>query len=242
MKLKTIRICGHTFLAAPLTQRSVVIDFGMNRGEFSKLVSQIFGCKIYGAEAHPGLHAALPPFANVVARNVAIAGGPGQIDLNVFDRHCASVVFDKLEAGPGQTISVPTMSLGQFLTDNGINTVSLLKCDIEGAELAMFEAATDDELSRIDQITIEFHDFLDSTQTEPVLGVFERLRRLGFWGLDFSKNRMDVLFVNQRTIPIGPLGKLGLPFTKYERAVRRIVGRRFGRQDSGNTGLGQLGT
>lgn len=242
MKSNAVRICGHTLLAAPLNQRSVVIDFGMNRGEFSRLASQIFGCKIYGAEAHPGLHAALPPIANVVARNVAIAGGPGQIDLNVFDRHCASVVFDKLEAGPGQTISVPTMSLGQFLNDNGIDRVGLLKCDIEGAELAMFDAATDEELSRIDQITIEFHDFLDSAQRVPVKRVFERLHRLGFLSVDFSKNRMDVLFVNQRTIQIGPLGKLGLLFTKYQRAIRRIIGRQFGRQDLGNTGLGQLGT
>jgi FkbM family methyltransferase len=242
MKLNVVRICGHTLLAAPLTENSVVIDFGMNRGEFSRLVSKIFNCRIFGAEAHPGLHAALPSFAKVVAHNVAIAGGPGKIDLNVFDRHCASVVFDKLEAGPGQTISVPTMGIGQFLSDNKIGRVDLLKCDIEGAELDMFEAATDEELSRIDQITIEFHDFLDPGQREPVSRVFERLRRLGFWGMDFSKNRMDVLFVNQRTIPIGPFGRLGLLFTKYQRAIRRIIGRQFGRQDLGNTGLGQMDT
>lgn len=240
MKLRIVRACGHTFLSSPLNQGSVVLDFGMNRGEFSRLASKMFSCRIYGAEAHPGLHAALPRQPNITAHNVAIAGGPGQLELNIFDQHCASVVFDRLEKG-ARTVVVPTTSLGAFLEANAIDRVALLKCDIEGAELAMFEAATDEEVSRIDQITIEFHDFLDPAQREPVMRIFERLARLGFHGLDFSKNRMDVLFVNQNTIPLSMFDKLKLVFTKYQRGISRIIERRLGRRDSGNTGLGALG-
>lgn len=240
MGVKVMRVCGHTFLAAPLNRASVVFDFGMNRGEFSKTMLQLFDCRIFGAEAHPRLHADLPVHASIVAQNVAIAGKQGFLELNVFDRHCASVVFDKLEAQRGQTISVPTMSLGDFLRQNQVEKVNLLKCDIEGAELAMFDAASDEELKRIDQISIEFHDFLDPDQLEPVRRVFERLHKLSFWSLDFSKNRMDVLFVNQHEIPLTRSQKFTLIVTKYWRALARIMGRLVGKQDSGNTGLSQV--
>ncbi|MCL4472144.1 MAG: FkbM family methyltransferase [Sulfuricella sp.] len=238
--MKILRVCGHTFLADHLNRDSVVLDFGMNRGQFSKSMVELFDCSVIGAEAHPALHAALPTHSNIVARNVAISGNEGHLELSVFDRHCASVVFHQLEDQHSNTISVSTMSLGTFLKENNVEHVHLLKCDIEGAELAMFEAASDEELSRIDQISIEFHVFMDPVQLGPVRRIVERLQKLSFWGLDFSKNRMDVLFVNQRAIPLTGTQKNFLAVTKYWRALARIAGRLVGQQDLGDTGLNQV--
>jgi len=235
--MKILRVCGHTFLADALDQQSVVLDFGMNRGQFSSTAVSLFNCRIFGAEAHPELHANLPRHPNICARNVAISGGEGELKLSVYDRHCASVVFQELEDARTQSFSVPTTSLGKFLEEAGVERVHLLKCDIEGAELAMFETASDEEISRIDQISIEFHDFLDPSQRGPVTSVFERLHRLCFWSLDFSKNRMDVLFINQKRIPLSLTGKALLIATKYVRAFSRIVGRIVGKQDRGDTGF-----
>jgi FkbM family methyltransferase len=237
--LEIVRVAGHSFVADWIAPGSVVLDFGMNRGAFSTRMLQLFDCRIAGAEAHPGLWQALPRDARLDARHVAIAGGPGTMQLALYAKHCASGVLAGLEAGV-KTVAVPTVGLGAFCDQVGAGEVALLKCDIEGAELAMLDGARDADLLRLGQITIEFHDFLDATQRPVVQMQLERLRQLGFWAVDMSKNRMDVLLVNQRRHPLGALAKAQIVATKYRRAAGRIVRRRFGWVDSGEDGCGAL--
>lgn len=237
--LDIVRVAGHSFVADWIAPGSVVLDFGMNRGAFSLRMLQLFDCRIAGAEAHPALWQALPRDPRLDARHVAISGGPGTMQLALYASHCASGVLTGLEAGAA-TVSVPTVGLGAFCDAVGADRVALLKCDIEGAELAMLSAARDDELLRLDQITIEFHDFLDAAQRPAVRAQLARLRRLGFWAVDMSKNRMDVLLVNQRRHRLGALDKAQILATKYRRAAGRVVRRRFGWVDSGEDGCGSL--
>lgn len=234
-----VRVTGHTFVADWIVPGSTVLDFGMNHGAFSRRMLELFDCRIAGAEAHPALWAALARDPRLGARHVAIAGGPGTMQLSLYAARCASGVLTGLESGV-ETVDVPTVGLGAFLDRVGAREVALLKCDIEGAELAMLDSARDDELLRIGQITIEFHDFVDAAQLPAVRKQIERLRRLGFWAVDMSKNRMDVLLVNQRRHPLGVLDKARIVATKYSRAGGRIVRRRFGGVDSGEDGCGAL--
>lgn len=234
-----VRIAGHSFVADWIRPGSVVLDFGMNRGAFSTRMVELFGCRLAGAEAHPLLWQALPRDPRIDARQVAISGGPGRMRLSLYASHCASGVLTGLESG-ASTVEVATVGLGAFCDQIGAGEVALLKCDIEGAELAMLEAARDDELLRLGQITIEFHDFLDASQRPAVRAQIERLRRLGFWAIDMSKNRMDVLLVNQRRHRLGPFDKAQIVATKYRRALGRIVRRRFGWVDDGEDGCGAL--
>lgn len=233
--LRIVRVAGHSFVGNWIPRDGVVFDFGMNRGAFCTRMAALFGCRIHGAEAHPALCAALPNDARIRARNVAIAGGPGVLKLSLYAAHCASGVLSNLERD-APTVDVPTVDLASFRIDAGVSEVALLKCDIEGSELAMLSAASDDELQRLGQITIEFHDFLDASQRPEVLRQIERLERLGFWAIDMSKNRMDVLLVNTRRHPMRGFDKAQLLWIKYWRAVGRIVRRRFGWVDSGEDG------
>lgn len=233
--LSVVRIAGHSFVGDWLDEHSVVLDFGMNQAVFSTRMVGLYGCHVHGAEAHPGLHAALPRHPNIHARHVAIGGGPGVLRLSLYSSHCASGVFSQLEAGAA-TVDVPTIGLGAFCEQAGVADVALLKCDIEGSELAMLSAASDEQLQRIGQITVEFHDFLDAAQEPAVLAQIERLRALGFWAIDMSKNRMDVLLVNQRRHPLGVFGKAQIVWMKYWRALQRIVRRCFGIVDTGENG------
>jgi FkbM family methyltransferase len=52
---------------------------------------------------------------------------------------------------------VNALTLEMFLRQNAISRVDLLKMDIEGSEIDVFEGATDEDLQRVDQFTIEFH-------------------------------------------------------------------------------------
>lgn len=237
--LDIVRVTGHTFVADWIGIDSVVLDFGMNRGAFCTRMVDLFGCRVAGAEAHPGLWEALPKHPRIDARHVAISGGPGSMTLSLYAAHCASGVLDGLEIGAA-TVEVPTVGLAGFCESVGAREIALLKCDIEGAELEMLAAARDEDLLRLGQITIEFHDFLDPSQLPKVRAQVERLRRLGFWAIDMSKNRMDVLMINQRRHPLGAVDKAQIVATKYGRAMSRIVRRRFGWVDDGDDGLTEL--
>ena len=56
---------------------------------------------------------------------------------------------------------VPGLTLKLFMAKCGIETADLIKVDIKGAELNMFEACSDELLSRVGQFSVEFHDFID---------------------------------------------------------------------------------
>jgi FkbM family methyltransferase len=53
---------------------------------------------------------------------------------------------------------VPGISLGQLLRDRAVESVDLLKIDVEGGEYAILEGTPTDVLSRIRNIVFEYHD------------------------------------------------------------------------------------
>jgi hypothetical protein len=42
----------------------------------------------------------------------------------------------------------------------GSQPIALFKCDIEGSEFDLFEAATDERLARVSRYAIEYHDHI----------------------------------------------------------------------------------
>jgi hypothetical protein len=63
--------------------------------------------------------------------------------------------------------------------------IDLLKIDIEGAEYDLLLNSSDSELLKFKQITVEFHDFLDSKYKEKNKLIEKRMIDLGF---DVLKN------------------------------------------------------
>jgi hypothetical protein len=81
-----------------------------------------------------------------------------------------------------------------------------LKVDIEGAEKELFRSTSDEFLRSVEQITIEFHDFVSgSISRDEVLKICKRLERLGFYCLPFSfmmpeAETADFLFLNMNKL------------------------------------------
>jgi FkbM family methyltransferase len=78
---------------------------------------------------------------------------------------------------------VPSVTLDAVLSTHDLARVDLLKVDCEGAEYDIFDAVTDDALSRIDRVTLEWHQVGDDT--EQLYGALtDRLKGAGFrlWG------------------------------------------------------------
>ena len=219
-------ICGHHVWTGGLGEGSLVVDIGANRGEFSREIHERTGCRCLAAEPNPAL-ALVPGARQVTLDRVAIAGRDGPVTLHLSKNDEASSIL-RTEGGPGDSIEVPGLRLSSFLARHHVRRVDLLKLDAEGAEIQILESLTDDELSGIPQLTIEFHDFLpDLEQSRAVAAALARLRRLGFATIVFSgHHHADVLALHRTRSGLGSF-RIAYVATvvKYLDAMRRRAGR-----------------
>lgn len=227
--LSLARVSGHSFLTAPISRESVVVDLGVNHGEFALAMIERFGCTVVGLEPVPALYAALPAHERLDVAPLAITCDGRAATLYVNPTRCATIETGLSQSG-ALAVEVEGVTLEGLLDSKGIERTSLVKVDIEGAEIAMLETASLATLGRIDQLTIEFHDFLDPGLGEAVARVKGRLRRAGFVELALSRDNSDVLFVNRARVSFGTTRRGAVAMTqKYPRGLARMARRSLGR-------------
>lgn len=139
----------------------VVLEIGAGIGFISTLVSrQPDVAQIIAVEANPAL---MPYMARLHAENGvdrvqrlnAVLSNSGAQDAIFYQRR--DFWMGSLAAGPEPyeaAISVPVVNLNDFLATHG---VTLIICDIEGAESWLFG---DTDLSSVDRIYLELHDHI----------------------------------------------------------------------------------
>lgn len=192
MVLSVDRVDLHSFLQI-LDETSTVVDLGMSDGDFARAMVSRFGCRVYGLEPEPSLFAALPDIDRVVKEQAAASPKDGPVALHMNATQCASTLFGDADT----SVIVAGTTLTSFLNRHSISTVDLLKIDIEGAEFDVLASTSDSDLLRIRQLTIEFHDFLDSSLLPRVRITDRRLRHLGFRRFKFTQfTNGDVLYVH----------------------------------------------
>lgn len=231
------RIIDHSILTSALPQSgAVVLDCGANHGDFAKWAADRLNATVYSFEADPELANRLSQRNGVRSFNIAIAGEDGQMTLRRAPNRCTSGFFNT-DAQAEDTFVVEARSLESFCTENGIRHVDLLKLDIEGGELDVLERGSPEFFSRVDQITCEFHDFLDKNQLPRIKAVIERMRRLGFVVIRMSFwTYGDMLMINRRSRATGPWGSSLIRFHKYAVGVRRLIHRIIVAQSSSSPG------
>lgn len=204
--MKLTRIRGHYLWPKPLTSRSVVIDAGAHRGEFSAEIITRFGCQCHLIEANPILAEKLDVPGAASITNAALGSLDGRAKFHL----CENLESGSL-SGSGSdcvtTVEVETLSLARFMERIGAEKIDLLKLDIEGAEFDLIDSTQESVLRRVSQITVEFHDFQERFAGR---GLFEkahaRLRALGFiCGTMSFRTHGDVLFLNGERLRIGAL-------------------------------------
>lgn len=223
-RITTIR--GHSFCAGLLNWDSVVVDLGAHKGEFSSEVAASFGCKCHSVEALPALYSKISDEPLVQKYNFAMAGSDGPAELFVSNNLEGSTIAGNAVNGSDSSLTVDGVTLQTFMARAGIDAIDLLKIDIEGAEIGLFAAASDDTLANVRQITVEFHDFLPGVVgAHQVLEIKSRLQGLGFFVIKFSRSmNTDVLFVNRRLSGMSRMEYWYLKYiVKYVLGISRIL-------------------
>lgn len=212
----------HSFCANALHPASQVVDLGANHGAFAHEIIARYGCRVLAVEPVPSLVASMPQHPNLTLEPAAVSRDGSPVILHLNEQGCASEQFG--ETGVHR-LEVPGVRFPDLLARHNVDRVALLKVDIEGAEVGLFESLDDATLARLDQITIEFHDFLMPEMRADVDAIDARLAGLGFQRVAFSLDNTDVLYLHPRLHLRGVSLAVVLARFKYVRGLRRRFGR-----------------
>ena len=218
--LRNVR--GHTFYSQGLNTKSNVLDLGANLGDFSICIASKYKCKAFVVEASPELFAQIDETHLARKYNYAVAGGNGFVTFYESSNIEAGNIVAPKSNSTGKTFKVETRNLATLISEIGLKEIDLLKVDIEGAEIELFDNIKCEDLTCVKQLTIEFHDSvaIPNVSTEDVERIIEKIVSMGFYGIAMGKKNYDWLFFNTSEAP------LPTP-TRFYLSLRKQLTRRF---------------
>lgn len=177
----------------------VVVDVGANLGSFSRAMAGTFAGTVYAIDASPTIFKQLKSDSGIQKFNLAMTGESGVVRFNLSSNSEASSIF-KLDGWDyTETVEVSAITLEDFIQQIGVKKISVLKLDIEGAELEVLAKAPPEILRMCDQISVEFHEWMGVGTVDEVKAVIKRVCECGFFHLSLVRGKYaDVLFVNRR--------------------------------------------
>jgi FkbM family methyltransferase len=185
-----------------LSPASVVIDAGCSyEADFSVMLMRRHGVRAFGVdptrkhrEALRRLESQYP--GRFVHLPCAIAAADGELIFHESRvNESGSILSDHVNVLRDETTSynVEAVTLRSLLTRLGVETVDILKLDLEGAEYELFAGMTAAELKPFKQVFVEFHhhavSHFDEADTRTVVA---RIASFGF--REFSLDDHNFLF------------------------------------------------
>ncbi len=160
----------------PVPERGVVLDLGASVGTFAlHAAASSPGAALYAYEPSPEAFRLLEDNvrmngleSRVTLVNAAVGARSEPRELYVKGR-----LFPSLHArGPGAaSVQVDCLTLPDVLAAHGIESVALLKLDVEGAEHELLRGTPPETLARVAQIRMEAHDLPGGQDVESLRGL-----------------------------------------------------------------------
>ena len=206
-ELNEIVITEHTLFSNLLNDEIVVIDLGACTGEFTnKLSEQHKIKKAILVEASFKSFNKIEKKENYIIYNNLISTKDNEIHsfYEYENPYLGSSVFYYPDA---KEHKVESRTLKSIMNENSIDYVDILKIDIEGSEYDVLESIDKETYSKIRQITVEFHDFIDPSLKNRNENVIKYLNSLGFKhksrSITFMNNsdHFDVIFYKETLKP-----------------------------------------
>jgi FkbM family methyltransferase len=192
---------GHTFNADLLKADSVVFDIGGKNGEFSQNMLN-HNCKVICYEPDVSAYNYIKRFiqsSKFSVVNKAVCGHDGKRTF-----YCAgpmnggNSLFPEADEykrckGNATTYDVEGISFDQVIQP--FSCVELVKLDCEGAEFEIIHESSKETFKKINQISIEFHDFCFRAFTKnDVEECIEILKGTGFISGIMDRESSDYYF------------------------------------------------
>jgi len=149
-----------------INKDSKVLDIGCGfKAEFSCHLIEKYGLKSYGIDPTRKHRVYLKQIEEKYAglfKHVEIAISKNNSELTFYEtqeNESGSLLSDHQNIINDTVISYPVVSknIQTLIADLGLNQVSLIKIDIEGAEYGLLDVVTADTFNKVEQIFIEFH-------------------------------------------------------------------------------------
>ena len=193
---------GHTLSPSLHDAGRIVVDLGCNKGDFAAQVLGRIDCRYHALDANPAMVEAATKRLGIPVEHMAVSGTDGEIRFHLSGNPEASSLYSSIagDEDGANVIRVPSTSLRAWVIRNGIESVSVIKVDVEGAELDVIES-WDGSAPRPVQWTIEFHDFIDASQRPRVLRSIAKLVTLGYEFINSTApDHIDCLFVDKAAL------------------------------------------
>lgn len=163
----------------------VIVDFGACEGKFLRGCLEKFDVKKYIAvEANHKLYEDLQPLANkmVSIHHGAVSAHTENDKIITFYVDPESIFNSSLIWSNPNWIpqEVKTISLQAIIDQYQLTKIDIFKVDVEGAEWDILEEFDNKLYDMIDQITVEFHDFIKPEYRKRTKEIVVKLKGLGY--------------------------------------------------------------
>lgn len=143
----------------PVAATDIVVDIGGHIGSFTcRAATQATQGRVYACEPFPGTFEVLKKnaaqYPNTRINQIAISNKNGEAEFFFSPTNPAE---NSLVKTSEHVTRVPLMTLGEFLRQNNIEKVNLMKIDCEGSEYDILYGAGED-LLKIDKMVMEIHE------------------------------------------------------------------------------------
>ena len=207
-------IKGHSFFLKKIKDNDLILDLGSNKGEFEKIFfSKKKNVYFSSIEFDENLNKEEKINKNNFTVNKILSGHDGVESIKLIQSKknpkyfgkVWSIVEDK-DWDIVEKKSYESISLKSFLNLSkkkfDVKKIGLIKLDIEGAEIKALRSLDNEDLVDIDQLTLEFHDFMFHTQKKETEDLIEHFKSQGFYFFDFSlkEKRRDVLLIKENKL------------------------------------------
>jgi FkbM family methyltransferase len=160
-----------------LPDNAVVLDVGANIGAFALYAAQQ-GAQVYSFEPEPSNYRLLLRNVPASVKTFEVAVTSRVERRGLYMRSSPSHSFHERRAAKG-SVMVECVSLGTAIAQCELDEVDLLKLDVEGSEFEILYSAPD-ALSAVNEIRMEYHQFMGDTAPWRIEELRAYLAELGF--------------------------------------------------------------
>lgn len=173
------KVYGSPFV--PISEGAIVVDVGANVGVFTAWVARVPGVRIFAFEPHPTnfqilldnserLKADVKCFKSAIGakeeKRVLLEG-------TIPGGHKVRSISDIENAG----LEIESTTIEKMMIINGLEKIDFLKLDCEGSEGEILANVSEETISKIGSIAMEFHNNTSELNHEEIVN---KLQSVGF--------------------------------------------------------------